>query len=747
MFKHFIKFIIIFLLLCNISFAEIINSINVTGNKRISKESIVVFSEIDFTKNYNQADLNQVLKNLYNTNFFSNIKLNLNEKILDILVVENPIIQDIEIKGIKKTSFKELLIEKMSLRSRKSFNESIFLRDVDMIKFILKANGYYFSEIKTSSELNEEQNSIKLTYDIDLGKVAKIKKIRFIGDKKFKDRKLNQIIVSEESRFWKFISKTTYLDFNRIKLDKRLLLNFYKNNGYYNVNIKDSFVELSKDGDFTLIYSISSGQKFTFNDLSLEIPEDFDEKYFVKIQNLLFELKNQTYSLNKIKKILKEVETIALSKDYSFLSADISKKIIDENKLNIKIYLSETKKFYVEKINILGNPYTIEEVIRNSLIVDEGDPYNEILFNNSINNLKAKNIFKTVDFSIKDGSKPSLKIIDINIEEKPTGEISLGAGYGTQGGTFGGGITENNFLGKGVKLDTNFSVSKSSLKGKLIYSQPNFNYTDNTLFTSIKSTSTDNLTDYGYKTSEVGFSLGTSFEQYENLYFRPDISVTYENVETSSTASDSYKKQAGDFLDTYFIYSLDYDKRNQKYRPSNGYRTIFLQELPIISDGFEIINSLETTKYYELPSDMIGKISFYGKSVNTLKDNKDTRISKRLYIPASRLRGFESGKVGPVENTDYIGGNYISTINFTTTLPQVLPSLEILDFSFFIDAANIWGVDYNENLSKSDIRSSLGLGVDLQTPIGPMSFSFSEVISKSTTDTTESFRFNIGTTF
>ena len=187
MFKHFVKFIIIFLLLCNISFAEIINSINVTGNKRISKESIVVFSEIDFTKNYNQADLNQVLKNLYNTNFFSNIKLNLNDKILDILVVENPIIQDIEIKGIKKTSFEELLIEKMSLRSRKSFNESIFLRDVDMIKFILKANGYYFSEIKTSSELNEEQNSIKLTYDIDLGKVAKIKKIRFISDKKFKD--------------------------------------------------------------------------------------------------------------------------------------------------------------------------------------------------------------------------------------------------------------------------------------------------------------------------------------------------------------------------------------------------------------------------------------------------------------------------------------------------------------------------------------------------------------------------------
>ena len=747
MFKLLIKINIILLLLSNIALAEIINNIKVSGNKRISKESIVVFGEIDFTKKYNKKDLNQVLKNLYNTNFFKNIKLNINDKILEIIVVENPIIENIEINGVKKSSFRELLIDKMSLASRKSFNEAIFLKDVDMIKFILKTNGYYFSKIKTTSELNDKQNSIKLIYNIDLGDVAKIKKIKFIGEKKFKDRKLNQIIVSEESKFWKFISKSIYLDFNRINLDKRLLLNFYKNNGYYNVNVKDSFVELSKDGDFTLTYSINSGKKFTFNNLSLEMPEDFDEKYFVNINNLLLKLKNETYSLNKVNSILNEVQKIALSKDYSFLSADLSEKIINQNKLDIKISLSETKKVYVEKINILGNPHTIEEVIRNSLIVDEGDPYNEILFNNSINNLKAKNIFKTVAFDIKDGSKPNLKIIDIKIEEKPTGEISLGAGYGTQGGTFGGGIVENNFMGKGIKLDTNFSISKNSLKGKLIYSQPNFNYTDNTLFTSIRSTTTDNLSDYGYKTSEVGFSIGTSFEQYENLYFRPDISVSYEDLKTSTTASDNYKKQAGDFFDTYFIYSLDYDKTNQKYRPSEGYRTIFLQELPIISDGFEIVNSLETIKYYELPSDMIGKISFYGKSVNTLKNNKDTRISKRLYIPASRLRGFESGKVGPIENADYVGGNYITTVNFTTTLPQVFPSLEILDFSFFIDAANIWGVDYNENLSNKDIRSSLGLGVDLQTPIGPMSFSFSEVISKSSTDITESFRFNIGTSF
>ncbi|MDA7573596.1 outer membrane protein assembly factor BamA, partial [Candidatus Pelagibacter sp.] len=608
--------------------------------------------------------------------------------------------------------------------------------------------GYYFSKIKTSSIINDKQNSIKLIYDVELGEKAKIKEIKFIGDKKFKDRKLSQIIVSENAKFWKFISKKIYLDSNRIKLDKRLLINYYKNNGYYNVNIEDSFVELSSDGYFNLTYSINAGKKFIFNDLSLEMPSDFDEKYFSKINNQIKDLKNQTYSLNKIETILKEIEKIALAKDYQFINASMSENITDDDKLNIKFTLSESDKFYVEKINVFGNQHTIEEVIRNAFIVDEGDPFNEILFNNSINNLKAKNIFKSVNFNVKQGSKSNLKIIDLDIQEKPTGEISLGAGFGTTGGSFGGGIVENNFLGQGVKLDTNFAVSKRSLKGQFVYSKPNFNYTDNTLFTSVKSTSTDRLSDSGYKTSEIGLSLGTSFEQYEDLFFRPDISVTYENLETSSTASANYKKQEGNFFDTYFLYSLDYDQTNQRYRPTSGYRTIFYQEVPILSDGYELVNSIETTKYHELPAEMIGKISFYGKAVNTIKGDKDTRISKRLYIPSRRLRGFESGKVGPIENNDYVGGNYLSTINLSTTLPQFLPSFQNTDFTIFLDAANVWGVDYNKSLDdRSTVRSSIGIGLDLNTPIGPLSFSLSEPITKSSSDITESFRFSLGTTF
>ena len=480
--------------------------------------------------------------------------------------------------------------------------------------------------------------------------------------------------------------------------------------------------------------------------MNLTLSDDYDKKYFTEIIKVLNALKGEDYSLDKIEKVLREVDKVALSKQYEFIDAALTEKIIDNNKLDISISLIDTEKFYVEKINILGNSYTLEEVIRNAFIVDEGDPYNELLFNKSLNNIKGKNIFAKVETKVLPGSTPNLKIIDLTVEEKPTGEISLGAGFGTTGGSIGGGIKENNFLGKGVSLNTNLQFTKNSVKGKFIYAKPNFNYSDNTLFTSLSSTSTDNLSDYGYKTSEIGISLGTAFEQYENFYFKPSIDSSYEKITTNSAGSASLKKQEGNYFDSYFNYSLDYDLRNKRYRPDEGFRNNFYQAIPVISDNYEIINSFESTRYQKLSS-MVTRISFYGKAVNTLS-GKDVRISKRLYMPANKLRGFESGKIGPIQNGDYVGGNYISSVNFNATLPKLLPSFQNTDISFFVDAANAWGVDYDSSIDESGkIRSSTGIALDVLTPVGPLNFTLSQALTKSSTDKTETFRFNLGTTF
>jgi len=182
-----------------------------------------------------------------------------------------------------------------------------------------------------------------------------------------------------------------------------------------------------------LIFNIDSGKKFKFNDLTLVLSDDYNSKYFSKINETLIKLKNQDYSLNKVEKILREVDKIALTRQYQFIDASLEETIINSDKLDISISLKDNAKYYVEKINIFGNSYTIEEVIRNSLIVDEGDPYNEILFNKSVNNIKAKNIFTKVETNISPGSSEGLKVVTLTVEEKPTGEISLGAGVGTSG--------------------------------------------------------------------------------------------------------------------------------------------------------------------------------------------------------------------------------------------------------------------------------------------------------------------------
>ena len=731
------------------AYAETLNNIEVVGNKRISKETIMVLADLSLNQTIDNDILNYSLKKLYSSNFFSDIDINFQNGKLKISLVERPIIDELLINGIKKKSFLDFIQSKIQLKNRMSFSEDILNNDINIIKEILKNSGYYFATIESSMKEDDNLNSVKIFVDIDLGKKAKIKDIVFLGDKKIKDKKLLEIISSEKNKFWKFISNKVYLNQNQIELDKRLLANFYKNQGYYNVEILDTFVELENEESFNLIYNIDAGDLFYFGNFSLSLPEDYNVEDFKNIEKIFLELKNKKYSLNNINKIINEIDTVAASRLYDFISADVNEKIIANNKLDFSFTVTDSEKFYVERINILGNYNTIEEVIRNRLIVDEGDPFNNLLFNKSINQIKSLDIFKNVTSEIIDNPDSNLKTVNISVEEKPTGEISLGAGYGTSGGVVGGSITEKNFLGKGITLNSDLEMSTQGIKGRITYAQPNFNYTENTLFTSVKATTTDNLSDYGYKMNEIGFSLGTKYEQYENLFFSPELDFSLESLKTNSSASSALKKQEGNYEDFYFNYGLDYDLRNSSFDTSSGYRSTFNQQLPLISNNYELINSFIFTKYQPLnkDEDMVGKASLYLKNVSSI-NGKNSRISKRAFIPYNRLRGFEKGKVGPVDNSDYIGGNNIVALNFSTNLPAILPSFENLDFTYFVDIANVWGVDYDSSIDSSNFfRSSTGIGLDFLTPIGPLSFSLTHPITKKTTDKTETFRFHLGTTF
>ena len=744
-----IKLIFVFCFLITSAFSEIVNNITINGNKRISSESIKVLGNISTQKNLEKKDLNNLLKKLYDTNFFKDVNLSLDQGNLIINVIENPIIENIEITGIKNKTFIEEISEIMVLKNRMSFSEIQLQKDINTINNVLKTNGFYFSKVEPSIIKDDNLNAVRLRIEIDQGKKARIKQIQFIGDKKLKDKKLLEVIASEEHKFWKFVSRNVYLNQPRIELDKRLLESFYKNQGYYKVKVLNSFAELTEEDSFKLIFNIESGKKYYFNDFTLSLPEDYNVADFSKVEKIFKKLKGEDYSLDEISEVLEEIDKIASLRLYDFITANVEETIVNENKINFNFKIVDSEKFYVERINIIGNYQTIEEVIRNRLVVDEGDPLNELLFNKSIDNVRSLRIFKNVETKIYDGSENNLKSIDITVEEQPTGEVSLAAGVGTSGTTIGGGITEKNFLGKGINLNTQLEISEDKIKGQFIYSKPNFNYSDNTLFTSIRSQTTDRLKNFGYETSEIGFSLGTEFEQYENLFFNPEINLSIEDLETNSTASNSLKKQAGNYEDFYFNYGLNYDLRNSSYKPSSGYKTSFYQKLPMVSSNNEITNTFIFTKHKKLnkETDMVGKASIYFTTVNSI-DDSDVRISKRAKMPYNRLRGFEKDKIGPKDGDDYVGGNYVTSLNFSTNLPGLLQTMENLDFTYFIDIGNVWGVDYDSAVDQSNtIRSSTGVGMDWLTPIGPLSFSLTQPLSKARSDQTETFRFNLGTTF
>ena len=731
----------------NILYAEIVKKIEISGNNRVNSETIEMFSNISIGDDISSDDLNNSLKDLYETNFFEDVNLILNNSTLLIRVKENMIIQNLIISGVKNKTLNEKIIDTINIKAKNPFVESKIKQDLVVTKELLQQSGFYFSEVNLSKKINEN-NTIDLIFDINLGDKAFINEIIFTGDKKFKKRKLLNVITSEENKFWKFISNKKLLNRQRIDLDKRLIQNFYKNKGYYQVKVLEETIQYDENSNFKLVFNINAGEKFYFNEFKIQLPDDYEKSYFNKITKKLNSYSGEKYSFKVLDKMLNEIEKIATEKQYEFLNANIDEQIVKGDKINVEIQISDDDyKTYVQKINILGNNITIEDVIRNELIIDEGDPLNQILFSKSVSNIKSLNIFKNVETEIIDGDDAYTKIINIKVEEKPTGEIALGAGIGTSGASTMFGIKENNFLGKGIKLNSNLSLSEETIRGLFSYTRPNYKNSNRDLILSVESQETDRLTDFGYKTNDTGFMIGTRFEHLEDFFIRPSFSANYESIETSSSASSLLKKQEGSYLDVELNYTLDLDKRDQPFQPTDGYRSIFSQKVPFnINENQTLINSYEYQTYHEYYDDIIASVSFTSKAANSFGDDS-VRISERLYMPSRKLRGFQSGKVGPIDNGDYVGGNYIASFNASTNVP-IFESLETINFNLFYDAANIWGVDYNSSINDSNaLRSSTGIGIDWYTPVGPLNFSFTQPITKKSTDKTETFRFNLGTTF
>ena len=339
--------------------------------------------------------------------------------------------------------------------------------------------GYNFAQVDAKIKEIDKDN-LDLLIEIERGEQTKISSIKFIGNKNIRSRRLRDVIASAEDKFWKVISNNTNLSENLINLDKRLLTNYYKSLGYYDVKISSNIAEINKAGNADLVYSIEEGTRYTINKISTNIDDVFDKKLFFPLNKEFKKYIGDYYSPFKIKKLLEELDRLIEFNNLQFVEHNV-KEDIKNDSINITLNIYEGPRNLVERINITGNNVTNEDVIRGELILDEGDPFVNLSLEKSIAKIKARNIFNDVTYEINDGSKNNLKIIDINVEERPTGEISAGAGVGTSGGTIAFNIKENNWLGQGKSIGLEIQADEESLIGDFSYTDPNYNFLGNSI--------------------------------------------------------------------------------------------------------------------------------------------------------------------------------------------------------------------------------------------------------------------------
>ena len=737
--------IIFFLILANTSFAEI-KKINIVGNTRVGSatiESLVDRKIINIDTIY----INNLTKKIYDTDFFADVKISFNQDELTINVIENPIVNFFYINGVKDSDLDQIN-KIITLKENSIFSSSKLKKDIEATKEFLNGSGYYQSSI-VPEVIKIDNNQINLIINIDKKDISKIKNIYFIGNKYFSNSQLMDVVTSAEDGWWKFFS-TSALSEQRIEYDKQLLKDFYKSKSFYDVQIESAFASLDKNNNFTLTFSINSGKKYKFGDYDLKVSglalKETDISEIKSISNNL--LKNEFYSPAIVNKLNKQVTDLLEKKRYGNFEINIQDAKAADEKINVTVLLNEGQKSLVNKINILGNTITEEKVIRDNLTISEGDQLNSSKIKKSIDNIKSKQLFSKVDYKVEDSDKKNFKDLNLFVKEQATGSISAGVGYGTNGGLFEASVNERNFLGQGINLNFTGRLSSDVIRGEFSYVDPNYKNSNKELAASLFS-ELDDYQNSGYQNKRAGTKFATKYEIYEDIFFRPNLGVQFDKLEVTGNASSLLRSRQGDFLTTSLGYNFLYDQRDSKFSPTSGSIIYFDQN---IATFFSDIPTLQTgvgvTFYKELFTDKyIGSAKARLANVTAFND-KDVKLSDRIFASSSDLRGFEQRGVGPVDSGDHIGGNNLATLSLKSTFPNPIPENLRATTFLFLDMGNVWGADYSSSIpDSSKLRTSTGIALDLMSPIGPLSFTYSIPLSKASTDREQNFLFNIGSSF
>lgn len=746
--KYFFLIFFYFILSLKIANSDEVNKINVIGNSAVSYETVLALAEIKNEKfDINIEKLNNIQKRLFESSFFSSVEVSLSGQTLNIRLQENPLVDYILISGIDEHPVFKREIEKfLNTKVNSIFSENILNKDISLVKEYLASEGYFKNSVEFTVKKNQK-NFVNIFFDINLNNKFLIKNIYFIGNKVFSSSTLSSVISSTEDYWLNIFSSSNIPSLKRLNYDISSLKNFYLAEGYYDVQVSNASIELFDNNHVNLTFSIDSGPKYIINESYTDNKSSSLTKENIEIiDNLAKELIKKTYNYKKINeysdKISSYLDKIAISADVTY---SINKT--STNGIGVKFIINELiQKRVIKDILVKGNDITEEKVIRNNLLFVEGDFLNRINVKKSKDLLQSLGLFKSVDIQIIEDEKADLAEIIVTVKEEPTGEISSGIGVGSAGSNISFSLREKNFLGKGIETNTSFEIGTNRVLGVLAFSNPDFADTGNLVKNSLHIVKY-NYEKAGYENKLIGDEFSIKYDIFDNISLENGFGISTDDISVLSNASDLIKSQKGKYLTTKYFYRIFSDERNRKYQPSSGYTIGFGQDLAFEpSDIPYISNNFYGSFYNEFSTDFVGSIKYKIKTINSLSRDS-IKLSDRLFSNDGELRGFSFRGVGPRVNNDYIGGNYLYTTSIGTTVPNGLPEKWNAKTNIFVDLGNIWGSDLSGVSDSSAIRSSIGVGLTWSSPLGPLSFSYAEPITKHFSDGIENFSFRIGSSF
>lgn len=735
-----------FLFLISNSYGYQFKNIKIQGSSKISKNTIKDIINYSTKKNYDDNDINNFQKKLFESGFFKNVNIKIENDLLVINVSENPLIDFYYIEGINDEKILDFLQAKLELNQNKIYSEAFLKSDILVIQDFFKSQGYLDIEVKPFlSEL--PNNLVNLVLRVNKKNKYRVNRIFFIGNINFKSSELISAITSTEHGWWKFLSNTTTLDYNRIDYDKFKLKKFYLDNGYYDVQVTSVSVDILKNYKSNITFSINSGELYNFNGYKIvDTNNNLSKDNKLYLEKLYSDVLKKNYSTIKLKKIKEITYNYLNSKKIEFVDLNINE---EKNKNSIFVNLNFTNKNrqFVKTINVHGNSITEEKVIRDNLLIAEGDSYLDYKIEKSKRNLINTGIFKNVLTKIKKVENDvELVDLDINVEEQPTGSVSAGVGIGSNGSEVNTAIQEANLFGKGINLMSNISAGTEKISGNVKLVLPDFKNSGNDLIYNFyaRKTKYDNA---GYESKIVGNDIATKYFIYEDINLTVGLGVDKDSITTNNSANSLLKSRDGDYKTFKTFYAIKNDKRDRKYNTRSGHLLGFRQSLALPgSDITYLNNDIWSSAYYPVSENYILNFKTGFETINSL-NNKDIKLSDRIYLSNKNLKGFENRGVGPIDLGDHVGGNYSAYANLSSTFPNPLPDNWNANTSVFFNAGNVWGVDYDGSKDSNKIRSSLGVSLDWISPLGPLSFTLSEVVSKASSDKDQNFSFQIGSAF